>query len=191
MKSKNSLPVVSILMLLLPALEQTLPLNVFADTPHLSVNRSKMTPLDFISYDPISNEYGPTNSEYPRSFPSLIDIKSVSYISNGTILVATIWLNTPPGMSTRDYQLPKNMSVDEQERLRQLTYSMYIDVNSVYESGVGYIMNVYRNNTDRSWAQELIESSSPISSYLIQIKIYHLGCSVIEALIILSITDNT
>jgi hypothetical protein len=165
MRSKNSLSIVIILTLLLSVLEQTLPLSVFANSPSFVRQQIEDDPLDFLSYDPISNKYGPADSDCTRSFPSPTDIKSVSYISNGTILVATIWLNTPPGMSTRDYQLPKNISVDEQESLKHVTYSMYVDVDSVYESGVDYIMNVYRNNTDRSWAQELIESSSPNAKF--------------------------
>jgi hypothetical protein len=81
-------------------------------------------------------------------------------------LVATIWLNGPPGTNgTRDYESPKNMTIDEQKSIKDLTYSMYIDVNSVYESGVDYIMNVHKNNTSEIWTQETVESSPPNAKF--------------------------
>jgi hypothetical protein len=75
----------------------------------------------------LSSDPNCTNRFYPPT-----DIKSVSYTSNGKILNATIWLNSPPGKSTRDYHSPKNMTANELTAIKSVSYSMYIDVKSVY-----------------------------------------------------------
>ena len=144
--------------------QHILPLNTFAESPSFVRQQIEDNRQDFLSLN-YTLQFGPPDRNC-MEISTPIDIKSVSYVSNGTALVATIWLNSPPATNSRDYDSPKNMTAEELAYTEHIVYSMYVDVNSVYESGTDYIMNVYRNNTGNIWEQEFLETSSPNAKFL-------------------------
>jgi hypothetical protein len=136
--------------------------NASAASPSFTRQEIKDNYHDFLAYD--NSRYIRANSNCSLIYPPT-DIKSVSYISNGKILNATVWMIPPPGIAARDVISPRNLTNFAQ--LKHIVYSMYIDVDSIYESGVDYIVNLFWNNTAKVWTKEIIESSPPDAKFLL------------------------
>lgn len=85
----------------------------------------------------------------PETLPTT-DIKSVSYISDGKTLNATLWLTEP-----FTFLPPESKGIPY-----GISYSMYIDVNSIYDANTDYNINYYwETDYNRTWTIETLETS--------------------------------
>lgn len=120
--------------------------SVLGQSPSFVRQEFRDDDRDFKSYDEKTNAFRNADSGCLMGLLDSLDIKSVSYISDGKFLNATLWLYS-------EY-VPKMT-------WEKLVYGMYVDVDSVYESGVDYIYNIYLNTKNNTWSSELVESSVP------------------------------
>jgi hypothetical protein len=120
---------------------------VFAESPSFIRQEIRDDLNDFKTINQYNSGYIDADSNCERKpIVDSADIKSISYISNGKFLNATIWLNS---------------TINSEILWEKLVYGMYIDIDSVYESGIDYIYNIYLNTENKTWAKEFVELSPP------------------------------
>jgi hypothetical protein len=126
-------------------------LIVFAESPSFVRQEIPDDLNDFKTVAPSTPVgYRDANPDCEEKSIASSDIKSISYISNGKFLNATIWLNSP-----YNSDIP----------WEKLVYGMYLDVDSVYEAGIDYIYNIYLNSQNKTWNQEFVELSVPAAKF--------------------------
>ena len=77
------------------------------------------------------------------------DIRTVDYSSNGSILNATLWLNTPPVQ-------------EKPPKFSKLEYGMLVDVDAnegTGHNGVDYQVQIEWDTTNKSWTKTITEWS--------------------------------
>jgi hypothetical protein len=138
-----------------------LPCRVFAESP--SFVRQEIKDIlddddDFITYNESSSEYNKADTNCTQQSIKPTDIKSVSYNSDGKTLDATIWLNS---------SFIESPDQDQSEiHWKHLVYSMYVDIDSAYDLGVDYIINILWSEDNKTWTKEVIESSPPAAKFV-------------------------
>jgi hypothetical protein len=93
----------------------------------------------------------------PSHFPSP-DMESVSYVSDGKTLNATLWLSSP--VVENSLSKPLNYSQGNLSMLKK-NYGMAIDVESDNEGqGGDYLLLIQWDNNTKTWIKELFELGS-------------------------------
>ncbi len=103
-----------------------------------------------------------TNDDYNDTLDQLTDIQKITYFSNGTVLVATLWLAS--AFEEKPSAIGSNVAV---------TYGILIDAdyNQVTgKEGVDYHIEIQWRNETQTWNKGIVEYSSPVHNRTIDTK---------------------
>ena len=94
------------------------------------------------------------------------DITAYSYLIDGGMLNVTLWLSD--GIENQiEYSKPLTSESVYTDSWQYLTYTMSIDINSVYETGSDYFYTVHWDPIEQTWKSSLEEgSASGVKRYL-------------------------
>jgi hypothetical protein len=141
-----------LLILITTTIDKPLYHELFAASP--AFNRQEIT--DGTNHDIHLNRMGhsQTKDDYNDTLDGLTDIQKVTYFSNGTVLIATLWLGSG---------FEENPSVDG--RTLAVVYGILINADNNQETGkegVDYHIEIQWTNETQTWKKGIIEYSSPV-----------------------------
>src|SRR5215212_253878 len=144
--------IIFLLILITTTIDKTLYHEVFAPSP--AFNRQEITDE---SNDGIHlNRMGQsqTKDHYNDKLDKSTDIQKITYFSNGTVLIATLWLGS--GFEENPSTNGSTVAV---------VYGILIDADYNQETGkegVDYQIEIQWNNETQTWKKGIIEYSSPV-----------------------------
>jgi hypothetical protein len=144
--------IIFLLILITTTIDRPLYHEVFAPSP--AFNRQEIT--DESNHDIHLNRMGhsQTKDDYNDTLDGLTDIQKITYFSNGTVLIATLWLGSG---------FEENPSVNGSTVA--VVYGILINADNNQETGregVDYQIEIQWNNETQTWKKGIIEYSSPV-----------------------------
>jgi hypothetical protein len=144
--------IIFLLILITTTIDKPLYHEVFAASP--AFNRQEIT--DDFHDDIYLNRMGQsqTKDDYNDTLDKSTDIQKVTYFSNGTVLIATLWLAS--GFEEKPSANGSTVAV---------VYGILIDADLNQETGkegVDYQIEIQWSNKTQTWNEGIIEYSSPI-----------------------------
>src|SRR5215212_8717852 len=144
--------IIFLLILITTTIDKPLYHELFAASP--AFNRQEIT--DEFHDGTHLNRMGhnQTKDDYNDTLDGLTDIQKVTYFSNGTVLIATLWLGSG---------FEENPSVNG--RTLAVVYGILINADNNQETGregVDYQIEIQWNNETQTWKKGIIEYSSPV-----------------------------
>jgi hypothetical protein len=163
--TSDDIIIIFLLLLITITIDKPLYHEVFAASP--AFNRQEITDE---AHDGIYlNRMGQsqTKDEYNDTLDESTDIQRVTYFSNGTVLIATLWLAS--GFEEKPSANGSNVAV---------SYGILIDADYNQETGkegVDYLIEIQWSNKTQTWNKGIIEYSSPVHSRTIDIQENYTG----------------
>ena len=144
--------IIFLLTLITRTIDKPLYHEVFAPSP--AFNRQEITDEfhDGIHFNRMGKIQ--TKDDYNDTLDQLTDIQKITYFSNGTVLIATLWLAS--AFEEKPSAIGSNVAV---------TYGILIDADYNQETGkegVDYQIEIQWRNQTQTWNKGIIEYSSPV-----------------------------
>ena len=144
--------IIFLLILITTTIDKPLYHEIFAASP--AFNRQEITDdfHDGIHFNRMGQSQ--TNDDYNNTLDESTDIQKITYFSNGTVLIATLWLAS--GFEEKPSANGSNVAV---------IYGILIDAdyNQVTgKEGVDYQIEIQWSNETQTWNKGIIEYSSPV-----------------------------
>ena len=144
--------IIFLLILITTTIDKPLYHEVFAASP--AFNRQEITD-DFHDGTHLNRMgHNQTKDDYNDTLDGLTDIQKITYFSNGTVLIATLWLGS--GFEENPSTNGSTVAV---------VYGILIDADYNQETGkegVDYQIEIQWNNETQTWKKGIIEYSSPV-----------------------------
>jgi hypothetical protein len=144
--------IIFLLILITTTIDKPLYHEIFAASP--AFNRQEITDdfHDGIHFNRMGQSQ--TNDDYNNTLDESTDIQKITYFSNGTVLIATLWLAS--GFEEKPSANRSNVAV---------SYGILIDADYNQETGkegVDYQIEIQWSNETQTWNKGIIEYSSPV-----------------------------
>jgi hypothetical protein len=152
--------IIFLLILITTTIDKPLYHEIFAASP--AFNRQEITDdfHDGIHFNRMGQSQ--TNDDYNNTLDESTDIQKITYFSNGTVLIATLWLAS--GFEEKPSANGSNVAV---------SYGILIDADYNQETGkegVDYQIEIQWTNETQTWNKGITEYSSPVHNRTLDIK---------------------
>jgi len=144
--------IIFLLILITTTIDKPLYHELFAASP--AFNRQEITDESNDGIHLNRMGHSQTKDDYNDTLDESTDIQKITYFSNGTVLIATLWLGSG---------FEENPSVDGSTVA--VVYGILIDADYNQETGkegVDYQIEIQWNNETQTWKKGIIEYSSPV-----------------------------